>query len=61
METKVGLISLMSTRAMIVWQPLFKFRFLSVADGIDERVELDFEDGFEQSLADNIDGASQKR
>lgn len=30
------------------------------ADGIDERVELDFEDGFEQSLADNIDGASQK-
>jgi len=31
------------------------------ADGFDEGVEEDVEDDFEQVLAENIDGATQKR
>ncbi|KAK2563542.1 Interferon-related developmental regulator 1 [Acropora cervicornis] len=31
------------------------------ADVIDEGVDVDFEDGFEQALAENIDSATQKR
>ena len=38
----------------------FRFVFLTV-DGIDEGVEEDIEDDFEQVLAENIDGATQKR
>ena len=35
--------------------------FISIADGLDEGGEEDYEDDFEQVLADYIDRATQKR
>jgi len=35
--------------------------FYSTVDGFDEGGELELEDDFEQILADNIDGATQRR
>ena len=35
--------------------------FYSTVDGCDEGGELELEDDFEQILADNIDGATQRR
>ena len=74
METKVGKVCLLATRdkfklprnAFKLWLVFptasfnFRFVFLTV-DGIDEGVEEDIEDDFEQVLAENIDGATQKR
>lgn len=40
---------------------LFNSVYFSLADVIDEGVDVDFEDGFEQALAENIDSATQKR
>ena len=37
------------------------FVLFLIADGIEEGVEEDVEDDFEQVLAENIDGATQKR
>lgn len=45
-----------------VFTEVFSIPFtFSLADVIDEGVDVDFEDGFEQALAENIDSATQKR
>ena len=40
---------------------LFNSSFITIADGLDEGGEEDYEDDFEQVLADYIDRATQKR
>ena len=44
-----------------VFWGLFNSFYFSLADVIDEGVDVDFEDGFEQALAEHIDSATQKR
>lgn len=39
----------------------FNSSFITIADGLDEGGEEDYEDDFEQVLADYIDRATQKR
>lgn len=39
----------------------FNSSFITIADGLDEGGDEDYEDDFEQVLADYIDRATQKR